>query len=216
METHNYTISRTLLLYPRTSFFVLFHNVVATSDRDDFNLIKGMTEDLSSLAVFSHYIENLHQVFSVFVSLSEQILDNRVGELGLGSNWRGRKRIRTSATPIRAGRRKIPDSKDVGKCHRGAIYGTDPTGSSGAQHKSERQQTPPPWESGAFVNTFSLHEHSTDSSTARGPSSTPELSSKEVQATVSAPGVIGPEVNPSRAAEAEHAERVSPTLISID
>ncbi|KAL0256856.1 hypothetical protein SLS55_007665 [Diplodia seriata] len=68
-------VNWTLLFYPLTPFFILFCNVVATSNRDDFALMKAMTEDLSDFSDRSTSIERLQRLFTIFLGLAEPLLD---------------------------------------------------------------------------------------------------------------------------------------------
>jgi hypothetical protein len=58
-----------MLLYPLAPFFVLFCNVIATSNERDFNMIKNITDDLHQFAEANVSIGKLYNLFSKFLDL---------------------------------------------------------------------------------------------------------------------------------------------------
>lgn len=58
-----------MLLFPLAPFFVLFCNVIATSNERDFNLIKKITDDLRQFAEANASIGKLYKLFSKFLDL---------------------------------------------------------------------------------------------------------------------------------------------------
>lgn len=69
-------ISRTLLFYPISAYFVLFCNVVATSDHGDFNLLKATADCLAWGEARSHPIAQIRLVLQRFVKLSQEVFGN--------------------------------------------------------------------------------------------------------------------------------------------
>lgn len=61
--------NRTMLLFPLAPFFVLFCNVIATSNERDFNMIKNITDDLHQFAEANASIGKLYKLFSKFLDL---------------------------------------------------------------------------------------------------------------------------------------------------
>ena len=68
---------RTVLYHPLTPFFVLFCNVVATSDSNDFHTLKRVTEELEGLVEFSASIAKLQTLFKSFTELCEGIVPEK-------------------------------------------------------------------------------------------------------------------------------------------
>jgi hypothetical protein len=58
-----------MLLFPLAPFFVLFCNVIATSNERDFNMIKNITDDLHQFAEANASIGKLYKLFSKFLDL---------------------------------------------------------------------------------------------------------------------------------------------------
>lgn len=58
-----------MLLFPLAPFFVLFCNVIATSNERDFHMIKNITDDLRQFAEANASIGKLYKLFSKFLDL---------------------------------------------------------------------------------------------------------------------------------------------------
>lgn len=58
-----------MLLFPLAPFFVLFCNVIATSNEEDFNMIKNITDELHQFAEANASIGRLCKLFSKFLDL---------------------------------------------------------------------------------------------------------------------------------------------------
>jgi hypothetical protein len=58
-----------MLLFPLAPFFVLFCNVIATSNERDFDMIKNITDDLHQFAEANASIGKLYKLFSKFLDL---------------------------------------------------------------------------------------------------------------------------------------------------
>jgi hypothetical protein len=63
-----------MLLFPLSPFFVLFCNVVATSDHQDFEMIKKITDDLRQFAKANASIGKLYGLFSKFLDLCAPLI----------------------------------------------------------------------------------------------------------------------------------------------
>jgi hypothetical protein len=68
-----------MLLYPLSPFFVLFCNVVATSDQRDFEMIKKITDDLRQFAKANAPIGKLYGLFSKFLDLCTPLIKGNTG-----------------------------------------------------------------------------------------------------------------------------------------
>ncbi|KAJ5772212.1 transcriptional regulator family: Fungal Specific TF [Penicillium odoratum] len=77
IETLNEFNFRTMLLFPLSPFFVLFCNVVATSDHRDFEMIKEITGNLRQFAKANASIGKLYGLFSKFLDLCTPLIKER-------------------------------------------------------------------------------------------------------------------------------------------
>jgi hypothetical protein len=68
---------RTVLYHPLTPFFVLFCNIVATSDSHDFRVLKRVTEELEGLVSVSNSIAKLQSLFKSFLELCEGLVSEK-------------------------------------------------------------------------------------------------------------------------------------------
>ncbi|KAJ5668381.1 uncharacterized protein N7477_006951 [Penicillium maclennaniae] len=64
----------TMLLFPLSPFFVLFCNIVATSDQRDFEMIKNITDDLRQFIKANASIGKLYGLFSRFLELCTPLI----------------------------------------------------------------------------------------------------------------------------------------------
>ncbi|CAG7988247.1 unnamed protein product [Penicillium nalgiovense] len=69
IDSYPYFLTWTMLLFPLAPFFVLFCNVIATSNERDFNMIKNITDDLHQFAEANASIGKLYKLFSKFLDL---------------------------------------------------------------------------------------------------------------------------------------------------
>ncbi|KAI3131530.1 transcriptional regulator family: Fungal Specific TF [Penicillium roqueforti] len=69
IDSYPYFLTWTMLLFPLAPFFVLFCNVIATSNEKDFNMIKNITGDLHQFAEANASIGKLYKLFSKFLDL---------------------------------------------------------------------------------------------------------------------------------------------------
>lgn len=68
---------RTVLYHPLTAFFVLFCNVVATSDPKDFDTLQRVTAELEDLVELSTSIAKLQILFKSFIELCEGLVSEK-------------------------------------------------------------------------------------------------------------------------------------------
>ncbi|CAI7616543.1 unnamed protein product [Penicillium glandicola] len=69
INSYPYFLTWTMLLFPLAPFFVLFCNVIATSNERDFNMIKTITDNLHQFAEANESIGKLYKLFSKFLDL---------------------------------------------------------------------------------------------------------------------------------------------------
>ncbi|KAJ4984959.1 C6 transcription factor [Stagonosporopsis vannaccii] len=67
----------TVLYHPLTPFFVLFCNVVATSNPDDFHTLKCVTDELEGLVELSTSLAKLQMLFKSFIDLCEGLVSSK-------------------------------------------------------------------------------------------------------------------------------------------
>lgn len=58
-----------MLSYPLCPFFVVFCNVVGTSNERDFQLLQAVTEGISALVTENKYVNRLHRLCATLLSL---------------------------------------------------------------------------------------------------------------------------------------------------
>lgn len=75
-------VSRTLLVYPITAYFVLFCNVIATLDTDDFKLMTTITDCLARIETTSRPIIQVRTIFQQFLSLAGEAFDDESNATG--------------------------------------------------------------------------------------------------------------------------------------
>ena len=63
-----------MLLFPLAPFFVLFCNVIATSNEKDFTMIKTITDDLHQFAEANASIGKLYKLFAKFLDLCAPLI----------------------------------------------------------------------------------------------------------------------------------------------
>ena len=69
---------RTILSYPLAPFFVLFCNVVGTSDARDFRLLQDVVESVSSLVIENKYVERLRRLCNALLSLCRPLVHSNL------------------------------------------------------------------------------------------------------------------------------------------
>lgn len=67
-------LHRTILSYPLCPFFVLFCNVVGTSNPRDFQLLQDVVNSVSSLVIESKYVERLCRLCSTLLALCKPLV----------------------------------------------------------------------------------------------------------------------------------------------
>lgn len=75
-------VSRTLLVYPITAYFVLFCNVIATLDTDDFKLMTTIIDCLTRIETTSRPIIQVRTIFQQFLSLAGEAFDDESNATG--------------------------------------------------------------------------------------------------------------------------------------
>ncbi|KAJ5885120.1 transcriptional regulator family: Fungal Specific TF [Penicillium taxi] len=79
VDSYPYFLTWTMLLFPLTPFYVLFCNVVATSNLRDFEMIKKITDDLRQFTKANASIGKLYRLFSKFLDLSAPLIKTNPG-----------------------------------------------------------------------------------------------------------------------------------------
>ncbi|KAJ6032247.1 transcriptional regulator family: Fungal Specific TF [Penicillium herquei] len=74
VDSYPYFLTWTMLLFPLSPFFVLFCNVVATSDHRDFEMMKKITGDLRQFAKANASIGKLYGLFTKFLDLCAPLI----------------------------------------------------------------------------------------------------------------------------------------------
>ncbi|KAF2821137.1 hypothetical protein CC86DRAFT_411439 [Ophiobolus disseminans] len=77
IRSHVAYIHWTVLYHPLTPFFVLFCNVVATSDPNDFYTLKRVKDELEGLVELSTSIAKLQTLFKSFIELCEGLVSEK-------------------------------------------------------------------------------------------------------------------------------------------
>jgi hypothetical protein len=67
-----------MLLFPLAPFFVLFCNVIATSNEKDFDMIHKITDDLHQFAEANASIGKLYKLFSKFLDLCAPLVKGKL------------------------------------------------------------------------------------------------------------------------------------------
>jgi hypothetical protein len=63
-----------MLSYPLCPFFVVFCNVVGTSNARDFQLLQDVTDGISSLVTENKYVHRLHRLCATLLGLSKPLI----------------------------------------------------------------------------------------------------------------------------------------------
>lgn len=74
VDAYPYFLTWTMLLVPLSPFFVLFCNVVATSDHKDYEMIRKITDDLQQFAKTNASIGKLYALFAKFLDLCAPLI----------------------------------------------------------------------------------------------------------------------------------------------
>lgn len=78
MRGTDYT--RTMLSYPLCPFFVVFCNVVGTSNAQDFKLLENVTNGISTLVTENKYVNRLHRLCATLLSLCKPLVQEITSE----------------------------------------------------------------------------------------------------------------------------------------
>jgi hypothetical protein len=73
-ESQALTEHRTMLSYPLCPFFVVFCNVVGTSDARDFQLLQDVTDGISTLVTENKYVHRLHRLCETLLRLCRPLV----------------------------------------------------------------------------------------------------------------------------------------------
>lgn len=65
-----------MLSYPLCPFFVVFCNVVGTSNERDFQLLQAVTDGISALVTENKYVNRLHRLCATLLSLCTALVKN--------------------------------------------------------------------------------------------------------------------------------------------
>ena len=65
-----------MLSHPLCPFFVVFCNVVGTSDGRDFQLLEDVTDAISSLVTENKYVNRLHRLCATLIGLCKPLAQN--------------------------------------------------------------------------------------------------------------------------------------------
>ena len=68
------TFSRSMLSYPLCPFFVVFCNVVGTSNAQDFQLLQDVTDGISELVSENKFVNRLHRLCSTLLELCKPLI----------------------------------------------------------------------------------------------------------------------------------------------
>lgn len=79
-------IHRTMLSYPLCPFFVVFCNVVGTSNERDFQLLQAVTDGISTLVTENKYVNRLHRLCATLLSLCTPLVKTSVPQDSSNSN----------------------------------------------------------------------------------------------------------------------------------
>jgi hypothetical protein len=91
-------IRRSVLYYPFTPFFVLFCNVISTSDQGDHTLMEQFVDYLSEVKDLSPPIAKLHKLCVPFLNLASNMLES--AESTISADAAARATIEYSPSPI--------------------------------------------------------------------------------------------------------------------
>ena len=65
-----------MLSHPLCPFFVVFCNVVGTSDAQDFKLLEDVIDSISSLVTENKYVNRLHRLCATLLGLCKPLVQN--------------------------------------------------------------------------------------------------------------------------------------------
>jgi hypothetical protein len=64
-----------MLSYPLCPFFVVFCNVVGTSNAQDFQLLQDVTDGISELVTENKFVNRLHRLCTTLIGLCKPLID---------------------------------------------------------------------------------------------------------------------------------------------
>ncbi|KAF2449912.1 hypothetical protein P171DRAFT_202687 [Karstenula rhodostoma CBS 690.94] len=79
LEEYSPYLAWTILSYPLSPFFVLFCNVVGTSNVRDFQLLQDVVDSVSSLVIENKYVERLRRLCNTLLALCRPLVQQHGG-----------------------------------------------------------------------------------------------------------------------------------------
>ncbi|KAL5116895.1 hypothetical protein ACEQ8H_005247 [Pleosporales sp. CAS-2024a] len=76
MEGYDPYLAWTILSYPLCPFFVVFCNVVGTSNAQDFKLLQDVTESISELVSENKFVNRLHRLCTTLIGLCQPLIQD--------------------------------------------------------------------------------------------------------------------------------------------
>ncbi|KAH8722501.1 putative Zn(II)2Cys6 transcription factor-like protein [Phaeosphaeriaceae sp. PMI808] len=78
IEGYDPYLAWTILSYPLCPFFVVFCNVVGTSNVQDFQLLQGVTDCISELVSENKFVNRLHRLCTTLITLCKPLVQERI------------------------------------------------------------------------------------------------------------------------------------------
>jgi hypothetical protein len=85
-----------MLSYPLCPFFVVFCNVVGTSDAHDFQLLQDVTDGISGLVSENKFVNRLHRLCSTLLELCRPLIQTPL----VNAHGSGNGAVPTNQTPV--------------------------------------------------------------------------------------------------------------------
>ncbi|KAJ5594403.1 transcriptional regulator family: Fungal Specific TF [Penicillium hispanicum] len=149
VDAYPYFLTWTMLLFPLSPFFVLFCNVVATSDRRDYEMIRKITDELRRFAKANASIGKLYGLFSKFLDLCAPLIKTNP------ESWSPQWSVLDPANDIGAGAKMISQTSssylDHGRDHQASGPVPSPITSS---RTSEMPQSVEGWDDSLMWELF--------------------------------------------------------------
>jgi hypothetical protein len=80
-NSHANPPNRTMLSYPLCPFFVVFCNVVGTSNAKDFQLLQDVTDGISELVSENKFVNRLHRLCTTLLELCKPVVQTALAEV---------------------------------------------------------------------------------------------------------------------------------------
>ncbi|KAJ4304688.1 hypothetical protein N0V90_000215 [Kalmusia sp. IMI 367209] len=104
LEEYSPYLSWTILSYPLSPFFVLFCNVVGTSNASDFRLLQDVVDSVSSLVIENKHVERLRRLCNTLLSLCRPLVQQDLDNANPPSTQETWHSLAPNATPPNAAR----------------------------------------------------------------------------------------------------------------